>query len=86
MSYLKTPTNSTRARGSRKSIAYQPNSGMNGTQSIKEGLGLIVDDKENAGRQNSTKKTRSKSLGPGELQEMADDSQNNDILYGVTKV
>lgn len=86
MSNLKTPTISTRARGSRKSIAYQPNSSMNGTLSVKEGLGLVVDDKENAGRPNSTKKTRSKSLGPGELQEMTDDSQNNDVLYGVTKV
>jgi len=59
---------------------------MNGTQSIKEGLGLVISDKENVGRSNSTKKTRSKSLGPGELQEMADDAQNDDVLYGVTKV
>ncbi|KAF3909715.1 hypothetical protein AA313_de0209047 [Arthrobotrys entomopaga] len=65
-----------RKRGSRKSIAFQPSSSL--LQSNTD------DNKENGGnRAAQSKKSRSKSLGPGELQSVVADDKTEKVIKSI---
>ena len=71
MSDMLTVPAATRSRGSRKSIAYQPSSSHTGGVEVEKDL--IREEKENAGTTSTqSKRMRSRSLGPGELQKLVD--------------
>ncbi|KAF3936615.1 hypothetical protein ABW19_dt0209734 [Dactylella cylindrospora] len=62
-----------RKRGSRKSIAFQPSSKP-----------LTEDNKENGGtRAAPSKKSRSKSLGPGELQKVINEQKQEKVIKSI---
>ncbi|KAK6333151.1 hypothetical protein TWF718_010974 [Orbilia javanica] len=65
-----------RKRGSRKSIAFVPSSSL--SKSATE------DNKENGGRRvGASKKSRSKSLGPGELQSAVNEQKQEKVIKSI---
>ncbi|EPS42075.1 hypothetical protein H072_3814 [Dactylellina haptotyla CBS 200.50] len=65
-----------RKRGSRKSIAFQPSSSLSKP--------LADDNKENGGnRAAGSKKSRSKSLGPGELQRLSAEEKPEKVIKSI---
>ncbi|KAF3310463.1 hypothetical protein TWF173_009464 [Orbilia oligospora] len=65
-----------RKRGSRKSIAFVPSSSLSKP--------ATEDNKENGGSKvGASKKSRSKSLGPGELQSAVDDQKQEKVIKSI---
>ena len=68
-----------RKRGSRKSIAFVPSSSLSKP--------ATEDNKENGGSKvGASKKSRSKSLGPGELQSAVNDQKQEKVRNQIFKI